>query len=134
MTMTETESTEEAVDAEPAPETGKTKQTLLSTVRSTPRYRLLATGCAAIVGIVLATQHWIGLVVGGALVALPAQTLPRGIVAGALFGLLAVAVFFTVLWTEGLAGAAVDTGVPFLAAVGIGVVGGLFGALARGIL
>jgi len=88
---------------------------------------------AAAVGLALSTVHWGGLLVGGALVSLPARSLPRGVIAGAAFGFLAWVVFAVGL----VAGGSFDR---FLATrelaavsavVAVGVAG--FGGLARGL-
>lgn len=65
----------------------------LETVRETPRYRSLVLALAAVVGLVLGSVHWFGLLIGGVLVGAPAKTTRRALVFGAGFGVLAWAVF-----------------------------------------
>lgn len=60
-------------------------------VRSTPSSRRLALLTASIVGIGLSLVHWVGLVVGGALVGLTRPRLRGAVLVGAGFGLLTVA-------------------------------------------
>lgn len=122
----------EPVGTETQPE--KQEVGLRKRIRSVARYRYAAMAVGAVVGLAAASQHWLGLIAGGALVALPAQTMVRGAVAGVAFGLVAVVSFVVVLWLGEFTTAAVAMGVPFWAAVGIGVGAGAVGALARGII
>lgn len=106
----------------------------LDDLRSNRRKGLAVTAAGALVGLALVPVHWAGLIVGGALVALPARSLPRGLLAGLCFGLLIVGAFLVVLVAEGLAGSAVATGLPFGVATAIAVGGALLGSLVRGIV
>ncbi len=63
---------------------------ILQRLREDPSYRWLGTFVGASLGLWLAWVHWIGLVVGAALVAVPRRSLPRGLLAGCCFGGLAV--------------------------------------------
>lgn len=101
--------------------------------RST-RWGLTVVGVA--VGLLLASVHWLGLVVGAAAVALPQQTLPRGLAVGLGFGAVAVVVNLAVLATTGPA--ALDTALAmrqvFGVSVAISLVAGLVGGLIRGVV
>jgi hypothetical protein len=66
----------------------------LAELRDTPRERWAATAVGALLGLALAWAHWLGLVVGGALVAFPAADLKRGLAAGFGFGLVTLAAVF----------------------------------------
>lgn len=59
-------------------------------IRSTPSSRRLALLTASIAGIGLSLVHWVGLVVGGALVGLTRPRLRSAVLVGAGFGLLTV--------------------------------------------
>lgn len=54
------------------------------------RYQPAVLVAAALVGLALAWVHWLGLFVAGALVGLVSRTLPRAVVAGLAFGVLAL--------------------------------------------
>lgn len=58
--------------------------------------RWLVTAGAVALGLVLATGHWMGLVLGGAFVGVLQRDLKRAVVAGLLFGLVALAAFVLV--------------------------------------
>ncbi|MCU4752025.1 hypothetical protein OB919_08515 [Halobacteria archaeon AArc-curdl1] len=70
-----------------------TADTALERVRANPRLRQGALVVAVAVGITLTWLHWLGLLVGGALVGLVSKTLPGAVGAGAGFGLLVLLVF-----------------------------------------
>lgn len=106
----------------------------LAWIRSSYLLSFSVTALLALVGLALASVHWIGIVVGGTLVALPARTFPLGVASGLVFGVAVVFVFLLVLATGGLGGAAVAMGQPFWAAVGIGIACSLLGSLARGLV
>lgn len=95
--------------------------------------RLAVTILAVVLGVVFASVHWFGLVLGGALVALPQRSLGRGLLAGFLFGGVVLTVFVV-----DLAGAGAGPGFlrfGLLRDVAIVMSLGLptFGALARGL-
>lgn len=87
-----------------------------------------------IIGLVLASLHWIGLVAGGALVGLVAASLRRAIVAGFGFGLVVLLVWATRLAVAGSFGKVTAMGEIALLGVAIALVGAVFGSLARGII
>jgi hypothetical protein len=60
----------------------------LATVRTQTRWRLVALGGAAVVGVGLAWLHWAGLFVAGALVGLVSRDVPRAVAAGVAVGVL----------------------------------------------
>jgi hypothetical protein len=70
---------------------------LLAAVRTGGRgRRWLVTAGAVALGLVLATGHWMGLVLGGAFVGVLQRDLKRAVVGGFLFGLVALAAFVLV--------------------------------------
>lgn len=88
---------------------------------------------AAIVGIRLASVHWLGIVIGGALVGLLGSTVRRALLLGAFFGLVVWLVFVGSMALDGVVGqfrALADfAALSFAIAVGLGT----FGSLARGL-
>jgi NO-binding membrane sensor protein with MHYT domain len=60
----------------------------LTAVRTHRRYRLPALVGATLVGVGVASVHWLGLFVAGALVGLVSEDLPRAVAAGLTVGLL----------------------------------------------
>lgn len=106
--------------------------TELGATLANPR-RAGLTVLAVVVGIALASVHWLGLVAGGALVALPQRSLPRGLLAGFLFGGVVLAVFLVDLSAAGAAGGFLRFGLLRDVAVAMGLGLPTFGALARGL-
>jgi len=88
---------------------------------------------AVVVGVALASVHWLGLVVGGALVALPQRSLPTGLLAGFLFGGVVLTVFIVDLAAAGAASGFLRFGLLRDVAVAMGLGLPTFGALARGL-
>ncbi|AXR78548.1 hypothetical protein [Natrarchaeobaculum sulfurireducens] len=104
----------------------------LETVRSDGRAHALALGVAIVVGLGLASLHWVGLIVAGALVGLVSPTLGRA-VAGAIGVGLIVLLTFAVSLGGAIGPALAMTPVSYLvAAAGIGLP--IFGSLVRGIV
>ena len=66
--------------------------TALATVRSRRRWRWSLLAVAMLVGLGLAWLHWLGLVVGGALVGVVSRTVPRAVAVGLAFGGFVLAV------------------------------------------
>jgi len=60
-----------------------------------------ALALAVLVGVALATVHWVGLVLGGALVGLVAPTLRRALVTGLYLGGAVLFAFLLYLWLVG---------------------------------
>jgi hypothetical protein len=99
-----------------------------------PRERWALTVAATAVGLALATVHWGGLLVGGALVGFAQPTLRRALVAGLAFGvvvLLAMAVRFAL---AGTLDAYLEMGQLLAVSVAIPLVAGPLGATARGLV
>ncbi len=70
---------------------------VLAAVRTGTRgRRLLVTAGAVAFGLVLATGHWVGLLLGGAFVGVLQRDLKRAVVGGLLFGLVALGAFVLV--------------------------------------
>lgn len=98
-----------------------------------PRRRWIATLLAALVGLALASVHWVGLFLGGALVGWAWPTLGRAVLAGLGFGLLALGSFAVVLAEANALDAATATGQIVLVAVATALVLGPLGGLSRGL-
>lgn len=105
----------------------------LSATREDPTARSVATLAALVAGLALAQVHWIGLLAGGAAVALPQRSVPRGLLAGLGFGVVAWITFLASLWTTADAGLYASMGqVALLSAaipLGLGLLGGLVRAV-----
>lgn len=106
----------------------------LAALRATPSRRRVFVAAGVVLGLVAAQVHWLGLVVGGAFVALPQPSFARGIAAGVGFGMLAWVVFLAGLWWVGVAGLYPAMGQVAAVAVGISLACGLLGGLVRGLL
>lgn len=106
----------------------------LSAVRTDPSQRRWLVAVGALVGLSLATIHWVGFVAGGALVALPQPSLRRGLLAGFAFGAFAWLVFLGWLALNGALGTYPTLGELMALSTAIPILGGLLGGLARGIL
>lgn len=100
-------------------------------VRETTRLRRLSTLGAFVIGLGLANLHWIGLLGGGVLVALPAATPTRGVLAGLAFGLLGAAWFLAGAAIAGTLTAVLATGLPALLAISTPIILGVVGGLGR---
>jgi hypothetical protein len=96
--------------------------------------RWTATALAALAGLGLASVHWLGLVAGAALVALPQRTTARGVAAGIGFGGLALAAAAASLSLAGGLDVALAMTQPLGVALGAAVVGGAVGGLVRGVV
>lgn len=67
--------------------------TALERVRADPRPHAVAVVVAVALGLALSWLHWIGLVLGGAFVALVAPTVRRGVAGAIGFGAIVLVVF-----------------------------------------
>ncbi|GAB7093011.1 hypothetical protein JCM30237_01630 [Halolamina litorea] len=108
--------------------------TFLAELRADDRRRLAATALAAVVGLALALGHWAGLLVAGALVALPQRSVVRGVVAGLALGSVAVGGFLAAFALAGTLGPALSMGQPLWLALAIGLFLPPFGSLLRGVV
>jgi hypothetical protein len=104
----------------------------LAAVRADRRRRLGASLLGVGIGLAVATVHWVGLVLGGALVALPAARVRTSVLAGLGFGLLAWLAFLATLADAGALGLYFETGQLLLVSAAAAVGGGLLGGLVRG--
>jgi len=89
---------------------------------------------AVLVGLGLATLHWVGLVVGGALVGLLARSLRRALVGGLGFGALVVLVWAGSFALAGTLGSVIAMGQLSALGVAIGLLAPTLGSLARGVV
>lgn len=105
----------------------------LAEIRADDRSRWIATAVGAAAGLLAATFDPLGLVLGGALVAVPARDPYRGIGAALGFGSLVVAIFLLRLLVAGSIGPATGMGLPFALPVGIGLGLSVLGGLVRGL-
>lgn len=67
-----------------------------------PENRATRFGLVILVGLLASTVHWVGILLGGALVGLLAPSLQRGVLYGAGFGLVVWLVFAVQLVTAGI--------------------------------
>ncbi|WP_254863705.1 hypothetical protein [Halovivax gelatinilyticus] len=105
---------------------------LLVRARTHPRDHWVALVGAVLVGLVLSWLHWIGLILGGALVGFVSPSLRRAVVAGLGFGGLVLIVFAASLGLRPAMAAFAMTPATY---VTVGAALGLptFGALVRGL-
>ncbi len=106
----------------------------LAELRADDRRRLAVVAVGVALGLGLGWVHWLGLVVGGALVALPARTVPRGLANGLGLGLLGLAAFAAALAANGALGPALSTGMVGWLSAGIGLAAPLSGSLVRAVV
>lgn len=106
----------------------------LGRLRTNPFRRRLVTLAAVVLGLLVAQLHWLGLVVGGALVSLPQSSFGRGVAAGLGFGAVAWGAFLVGLWSAGVAGLYPQMGQVAAVVAGISLACGLLGGLARGLV
>lgn len=106
----------------------------LYAVQTTGRERWAVALGATAVGLALAAVHWIGLLVGGALVGLCWPTFRRALVAGLGFGGVVLGVAAVRFALAGSLGDVLATGPLVAVAVATALVGGLLGGSARGLL
>lgn len=105
----------------------------LDALRATPRHRRLASVGAVAVGLVTVPVHWLGFVLGGALVALVQPSLRRGLLAGLGFGVLVWLAFALWLAGTGDLGLYLGTGQVLAVSTAIPLAGSILGSLVRGI-
>lgn len=113
---------------------GRTSADGLSRLRADERQRRMVLAAGVLLGLGLGSLHWLGLVVGGAVVALPARTVPRGIGYGLGLGVLGLLVFAGLLAWQGALGPALSTGMVGGITVVIGLAAPLLGSLVRGVV
>lgn len=106
----------------------------LADVRTDERLRYGAMAGGVVVGLAVAWFHWMGVFLGGALVALPTRSLRRGVAAGVGFGVLVLVAHLATLARAGVLDPAVGAGLPFYVSLGVGLVFALVGSLVRGVV
>ncbi|WP_435153313.1 hypothetical protein [Haladaptatus sp. DFWS20] len=99
--------------------------------RADSNRRWLAVGAGVVIGLALAWIHWIGLLIGGALVSLPTKNWKRGVLAGLGFGVLSLLVFVALLAFYGSLVPALEMGQITALVVAIPLLAGTIGGLAR---
>lgn len=106
----------------------------LEWIRTNPSRRWLATTVAILAGLAVAVLHPIGLLVGGALTALPQRRLWTGLLGGLGFGMVALAAFGAGLAVQGALATAIETGEIIAVTVASALVLPLLGSLTRGLV
>lgn len=105
----------------------------LEALRASGSQRTMVVLGGLLLGLGLGSLHWFGLVVGGAVVALPARSVPRGIAHGLGLGVLQLVVFAGLLAWQGALGQALSTGIVGGITVGLGLALPVLGSLIRGL-
>lgn len=105
----------------------------LDALRAAPRRRRLATLAAVVLSLAVVRFHWLGFVLGGALVALVQPSLRRGLLAGLGFGVLAWLAFAGWLAVTGDLSRYLGMGQVLAVSTALPLVGALLGSLARGV-
>lgn len=123
-----------ATGTETTASTAGTGHNPLVAVRETALYHWLALAGGSILGLVLASVHPLGLVVGGALVGLAAADLLRALLSGLGFGVLVVLVWVGSLWWADALGRAMAMGELTVLAIAIAIVLPVVGSLLRGVV
>lgn len=107
--------------------------TRLDDLRADVIRRRLATLGAVVVGLAVVWLHWLGFVLGGALVALVQPTIRRGLLAGLGFGVVCWLAFASWLALGGTLAVFLGMGQVLTVTTAIPLAGSLLGSLARGI-
>jgi hypothetical protein len=107
--------------------------TWLDETRADDRRRRLLIAGGIVVGLAFARVHWLGFVVGGAVVALPQPSVRRGVLTGLGFGLLSVLAFGGWIATAGALDTYLAMGQVLVVSVVIPPAGALLGSLVRGL-
>lgn len=105
----------------------------LEWIRTNPSRRRWATIVATLAGLAATVIHPVGLLIGGALTALPQRRLSTGVLGGLGFGLVALTVFGGALAVHGALATAITTGDILAVTVGTALVLPLLGSLSRGL-
>lgn len=105
----------------------------LEELRADETRRRAAIAVAVVVGIGLAWGHWLGLIIGGALVGLVQTDLKRAVGAGFGFGVLVIVLFVLTAPALGFGELFELTPVVFVT-VGAGLVLPVLGSLVRGVV
>lgn len=106
----------------------------LDRVRADERRRWAVILAAVAVGLLAAAVHWVGIVVGGALVSLPQRSLRNGVLAGFAFGVVCWLAFVIVLAFAGSLSTYLTLGQVLGVSAAIPLAGGTLGGVARGVL
>lgn len=106
----------------------------LHRVREESRPHWVGLALAVVVGLVVSTVHWLGLVLGGVLVGLVAASLPRALLSGLGFGLIVLLVWWLTLVLSGGVGKVTATGELGGLGVVMALLAPVLGSLARGVV
>lgn len=106
----------------------------LTRLRTEPLAHWVGLLLCTLLGLGLASVHWLGLVAGGALVGLVTTSFRRALLAGLGFGVVVVLVWSLLLLFGGALGKIVATGQLWYISVLIGIGGPVLGSLVRGII
>ena len=106
----------------------------LLAAQTNARTRWPLTGAATLVGLLLASVHWSGIIAGGALVGLCWPTLRRALVAGVAFGLVVLVAAVVQFALAGSLTQYLAMGPLVAVSVAVPLVAGPLGATARGLL
>lgn len=104
----------------------------LDALRENATRRWVALAGGFLIGLALAWVHWLGLILGGALVGLTRQSLLRAVLAGLGFGVTALVVMVLAPGLVGVGAVSAFAPVSYVTAA-IGLVLPAWGALVRGV-
>lgn len=106
----------------------------LEALRTNRQARWAAFALATLLAVGVATMHWIGFVLGGALAGLASKDLKRALAAGFAVGLVSWLVWVAFLATGGIATEYFAMGQILAVSAAIPIAGSMVGSLARGIV
>jgi hypothetical protein len=106
----------------------------LGALRTDDRQRAMVVLGGVLIGLSFGSLHWTGLVLGGAIVALPARTIPRGLAHGLGLGVIGLVVFAGLLAWQGALAGALTTGMVGAITVVIGLAAPVVGSLVRAVV
>ncbi|MFP9191006.1 hypothetical protein [Natronosalvus vescus] len=107
-------------------------RSVLTRVRTERRPHVIALALAVVVGLAFSWLHWLGLIVGGALVGLCARRLSIAVAYGIAFGALVLVAF--ALSLGGISIRALEMAPAIYLTLGAGIGLPALGALARGVV
>ncbi|WP_158056664.1 hypothetical protein [Halorussus halophilus] len=106
----------------------------LETLRTNSRARWIAFALAILLAVAVATIHWVGFVLGGALAGLASKNLKRALLAGFAVGVVSWLVWVAFLATGGITMKYFAMGQILAVSAAIPIAASVVGSLARGVV